>query len=93
MFIFIFLFFFSNIKGRVKIMLIVLLTEWRIKHRCITLENIKFVNYEKIKTITGIALMAIFGFTSCQSEVDDVQGENPNTNAANSTTANNLKRT
>jgi hypothetical protein len=33
--------------------------------------------------------MAIFGFTSCQSEVDDVQGENPNTNAANSTTANN----
>jgi hypothetical protein len=72
-------------------MLIVLLTEWRIKHRCITLENIKFVNYEKIKTITGIALMAIFGFTSCQSEVDDVQGENPNTNAA--TTANNLKRT
>jgi hypothetical protein len=38
-------------------------------------------------------LMAIFiGFTSCQSE-DDVQGENPNTNAANSTTANNLKRT
>jgi hypothetical protein len=37
--------------------------------------------------------MAIFGFTSCQSEVDDVQGENPNTNAANSTTANNLKRT
>jgi hypothetical protein len=38
-------------------------------------------------------LMAIFGFTSCQSEVDDVQGENPNTNAANSTTANNLKRT
>jgi hypothetical protein len=74
-------------------MLIVLLTEWRIKHRCITLENIKFVNYEKIKTITGIALMAIFGFTSCQSEVDDVQGENPNTNAANSTTANNLKRT
>jgi hypothetical protein len=34
--------------------------------------------------------MAIFGFTSCQSEVDDVQGENPNTNA-NSTTANNLK--
>jgi hypothetical protein len=49
-------------------MLIVLLTEWRIKHRCITLENIKFVNYEKIKTITGIALMAIFGFTSCQSE-------------------------
>ena len=48
---------------------------------------------KKLKTITGIALMAILGFTSCQSEVNDVQGENPNTNAANSTTANNLKRT
>ncbi|SEG45137.1 hypothetical protein [Flavobacterium urumqiense] len=48
---------------------------------------------KKLKTITGIALIAIFGFTSCQSEIDDVQGENPNTNAANSTTANNLKRT
>jgi hypothetical protein len=30
---------------------------------------------KRLKTITGIALMAIFGFTSCQSEVD-VQGEN-----------------
>ncbi|WP_016989097.1 hypothetical protein [Flavobacterium sp. ACAM 123] len=48
---------------------------------------------KRLKTITGIALMAILGLTSCQSEVDDVQGENPNTNAANSTTANNLKRT
>ena len=48
---------------------------------------------KKLKTITGIALMAILGFTSCQSEVNDVQGDNPNTNAANSTTANNLKRT
>lgn len=48
---------------------------------------------KKLKTITGIALMAILGFTSCQSEVNDVQGENPNTNATNSTTANNLKRT
>jgi hypothetical protein len=48
---------------------------------------------KRLKTITGIALMTILGFTSCQSEVDDVQGENPNTNAANSTTSNNLKRT
>jgi hypothetical protein len=39
--------------------MLIVLTEWRIKHRCITLENIKFVNYEKIKTITGIALMAM----------------------------------
>lgn len=48
---------------------------------------------KKLRTITGIALMSILGFTSCQSEVDDVQGQNPNTNAANSTTATNLKRT
>jgi hypothetical protein len=48
---------------------------------------------KKLKIITGIALMTIFGFTSCQSEVDDVQGQKPNTNSANSTTANNLKRT
>jgi hypothetical protein len=46
---------------------------------------------KRLKTITGIALLTLFGFASCQSEVNDVQGENPNT--ANSTTANNLKRT
>ncbi|MES2239243.1 MAG: hypothetical protein V4497_03180 [Bacteroidota bacterium] len=44
------------------------------------------------KLITGIALMSIFSLTSCQSEVDDVQGDNPNTNSANSTTTTNLKR-
>jgi hypothetical protein len=33
-----FFIFFSNIKGRVK-NVNVLLTEWRIKHRCITLEK------------------------------------------------------
>lgn len=48
---------------------------------------------KKLKIVTGIALMAILGFTSCQSEVDEVQGENPNTNSANSTTTSNLKRT
>lgn len=48
---------------------------------------------KKLKIVTGIALMVILGFTSCQSEVDDVQGENPNTNSANSTTTTNLKRT
>lgn len=48
---------------------------------------------KKLRTITGIVLMSIIGFTSCQSEVDNVEGENPNTNNANSTTANNLKRT
>lgn len=48
---------------------------------------------KKLRIITGITLMSLLGFTSCQSEVDDVQGQNPNTNAANSTTANNFKRT
>ena len=48
---------------------------------------------KKLKIVTGIALMTILGFTSCQSEIDDVQGENPNTNSANSTTTTNLKRT
>lgn len=47
---------------------------------------------KKLKIVTGIALMAILGFTSCQSEIDNVEGENPNTNSANSTTTNNLKR-
>ena len=45
-----------------------------------------------LKWITGIALMSIFSLTSCQNEVDEVQGDNPNTNTANSTTATNLKR-
>lgn len=45
-----------------------------------------------LKKIAGIALMGIFSLTSCQSEVDEVQGDNPNTNTANSTTANNLQR-
>lgn len=48
---------------------------------------------KKLKIVTGIALMAILSFTSCQSEVDEVEGENPNTNTANSTTTTNLKRT
>ena len=48
---------------------------------------------KNFKIITGIALMSILGFTSCQSEIDNTQGQNPNTNAANSTTANNFKRT
>jgi hypothetical protein len=48
---------------------------------------------KKLKMVTGIALMAILGFTSCQNEIDDVQGDNPDTNSVNSTTTKNLKRT
>jgi hypothetical protein len=46
-----------------------------------------------LKTISGIALVALFGFTSCQSEVNEIDGQNPNTNAANSTATTNFKRT
>jgi len=48
---------------------------------------------KKLKNVAAIALMAILGFTSCQSEIDNEQGENPNTNSVNSTTTNSLKRT
>jgi hypothetical protein len=47
----------------------------------------------RFKSITGLAMIALLGFTSCQSEVDEVDGQNPNTNAANSTTTTNFKRT
>ncbi|WP_366183542.1 hypothetical protein [Flavobacterium ovatum] len=46
---------------------------------------------KKLRIITGMTLVALFGFTSCQNEVDVVTGENPN--STNSTTANNIKRT
>jgi len=48
---------------------------------------------KKLKIVTAVALMSILGFTSCQSEIENEQGENPNTNSANSTTTTNLKRT
>ncbi|UUF12434.1 MULTISPECIES: hypothetical protein [Flavobacterium] len=48
---------------------------------------------KKLKIVTAAALMSIVGFTSCQSEIDNEQGENPDTNSANSTTTTNLKRT
>lgn len=43
-----------------------------------------------LKSITGIALMSILSLTSCQSEIEEVQGDNPNT--ANSTAATEVKR-
>jgi len=46
-----------------------------------------------LKTISGIALVALLGFTSCQSEVNEIDGQNPNTNAANSTATTTFKRT
>ena len=37
--------------------------------------------------------MSILGFTSCQNEVNDVNGDNPNTNNSTSKTTSNFKRT
>ena len=48
---------------------------------------------KKLKFITALMLMFFITFTSCQDELDNEQGENPNTNTADSVTANNLKRT
>ncbi|WP_418263014.1 hypothetical protein [Flavobacterium faecale] len=46
---------------------------------------------KKLRIITGMALVALLGFTSCQNEIDEVSGDNPN--GTNSTTANNIRRT
>jgi hypothetical protein len=45
-----------------------------------------------LKLITVIALTAVFGFTSCQSEESSEVGTNPNANSAASPTASNYKR-
>jgi hypothetical protein len=72
-------------------MMVVLLTEKRIKHRYIKIQIVKFKIMKRVKGITAIALMTIFGLTSCQNEGTGSQGDQPN--SANSTTANNMKRT
>ncbi|MFC4720734.1 hypothetical protein ACFO5O_00255 [Geojedonia litorea] len=46
-----------------------------------------------IKSILGISLITLLSFTSCQDEIDNQIGENPNTNDANSVAASNYKRT
>lgn len=48
---------------------------------------------KKLQKITGLAMVALLGFTSCQSEIDEVNGDNPNTNNANSTATTNFTRT
>ncbi|MCF7561080.1 hypothetical protein L3X39_10575 [Sabulilitoribacter multivorans] len=45
-----------------------------------------------LKFITVTLLLTFIGFTSCQDEDDKVNGENPEANAANSQTAQHLKR-
>lgn len=46
-----------------------------------------------LKFITAIIVMSLFTLTSCQDEIDNENGQNPNTNTADSQTANNLRRT
>ncbi|WP_100612161.1 hypothetical protein [Confluentibacter lentus] len=47
---------------------------------------------KNLKCITAILLVALMVFTSCQDELDSENGQNPNTNTANSQTASNLER-
>ena len=47
---------------------------------------------KNLKLITTVFLTALLSFTSCQDEIDNETGDNPNTNAADSQTASNLKR-
>lgn len=45
-----------------------------------------------LKLFTAILFVSFLGLTSCQKEEDIENGENPNTNSANSETASNLER-
>lgn len=47
---------------------------------------------KNLKLITAILFLSFIGFTSCQDEIDNENGENPNTNSADSITASNLER-
>lgn len=46
-----------------------------------------------LKFLTTLLFVSMLVFTSCQDELDNEIGDNPNTNASTSPTANNLKRT
>ncbi len=48
---------------------------------------------KNFKALSAILLVSVFGFIGCQNEINSEQGQNPNTNSANSTTTNNLRRT
>lgn len=47
---------------------------------------------KNLKFITAILLISFIGLTSCQNEMDTENGQNPNTNNADSQTASNLER-
>ncbi|WP_372757767.1 hypothetical protein [Mariniflexile sp.] len=47
---------------------------------------------KNLRKFTAILLVSVLGFTSCQDEIDSENGQNPNTNSADSQTASNLER-
>ena len=47
---------------------------------------------KNLKFITAILVLSLISFTSCQDEIDVENGQNPNTNSADSVTASNLER-
>ena len=47
---------------------------------------------KNLKSIASILLTAVLTLTSCQDELDNENGQNPNTNSADSQTASNLER-
>ena len=48
---------------------------------------------KNLKLITALFLTSLMTLTSCQDEIDNESGDNPNTNTSNSQTASNLERT
>ena len=54
--------------------------------------NPKPIIMKNLKSITAILAVFIFAFTSCQDEIDSENGQDPNTNSADSQTASNLER-
>lgn len=48
---------------------------------------------KNLKFITALFLTSLMTLTSCQDEIDNESGDNPNTNTSNSQTASNLERT
>ena len=48
---------------------------------------------KNLKFLSALLFISILSLTSCQDEIDDENGNNPNTNSATSPTAQNLERT
>ena len=47
---------------------------------------------KNLKFLSALLFISILSLTSCQDEIDDENGNNPNTNSATSPTAQNLER-